>query len=351
MSENSLNTLNKTYSPDDIERKCYDHWEKLTGFTPSGQGEPYCIMLPPPNVTGTLHMGHGFQVSLMDALVRYHRMKGDQTLWQSGADHAGIATQMVVERRLAKENKKRTEIGREKFVEHVWEWKEQSGNTINKQLKRMGATLDWSRFRFTMDEGFVKAVQKVFIDLYDEGLIYRGKRLVNWDPKFHTAISDLEVVSEEEKGHLWYIRYPIVDSNEHLIVATTRPETMLGDTAIAVNPTDKRFKSLAGKMVHLPLTDRKIPVITDDYVDPEFGTGCVKITPAHDFNDYEVGKRHDLPMINILTAGAKLNDNTPEDFRGLDRFEARKKIIKMLKDKNLLENSKYQSQYSFQINS
>lgn len=334
----SQTELEKTFNPHEIESKCYQHWESTGDFAPKGTGDAYSIMLPPPNVTGTLHMGHGFQVTLMDALIRYHRMSGKQTLWQPGADHAGIATQMVVERELAKEHKTRGEIGREKFVEHVWEWKEQSGNTINAQLRRMGATVDWSRFRFTMDDGFVNATQKVFIDLYDEGLIYRGKRLVNWDPKLHTAISDLEVVSQEEDGHLWYIRYPLVDDDSFLVVATTRPETMLGDSAIAVNPNDERFKAFIGKKVFLPLTDRQIPIIADDYVDMEFGTGCLKITPAHDFNDYEIGQRHNLPMMNILTRDAKINDNAPEKYRGMDRFDARKQMVVDLKDQNCLQN-------------
>lgn len=333
----SENNLDKTYNPENIEARWYQHWESEGYFKPNDDGTPYCIMLPPPNVTGTLHMGHGFQVSLMDALIRYNSMCGKSALWQPGADHAGIATQMVVENQLAKNNIKRTDIGREKFVEHVWDWKNQSGNTIQNQLRRMGASLDWSRDRFTMDDGFVHAVHEVFIRLYNEGLIYRGKTLVNWDPKLHTAISDLEVNNVEANGHLWYIRYPVVSTDEFVIIATTRPETMLGDTAVAINPSDKRYKHLIGKTIKLPLTDREIPIITDDYVDPEFGTGCVKITPAHDFNDYDIGKRHNLEMINILTPEANLNESVPEKYQGLDRFVARKMIVNDLEDINLLE--------------
>jgi len=328
--------MEKTYQPQNIERKWYETWEKKGYFAPSGVGTPYCIMIPPPNVTGSLHMGHAFQDTIMDTLTRYHRMKGHNTLWQPGTDHAGIATQMVVERQLAAQGSDRHELGREKFIEKIWEWKQESGGTITKQLRRMGTSVDWTRERFTMDPGLSDAVKEVFVRLYEEDLIYRGQRLVNWDPKLHTAISDLEVISEEENGHLWHFRYPLTDGTGHLEVATTRPETMLGDTAVAVHPEDDRYKSLIGKTITLPLVGREIPIIADDYVDPEFGTGCVKITPAHDFNDYEMGKRHSLPMINILTIDAAINDNAPEAYRGLDRFEARKKVVADLDTQGLL---------------
>ncbi|WNO11083.1 valine--tRNA ligase [Teredinibacter sp. KSP-S5-2] len=329
--------MDKTYQPSSIEQKWYQTWENSGYFAPSGEGDPYCIMIPPPNVTGSLHMGHGFQESIMDALVRYHRMKGNNTLWQVGTDHAGIATQMVVERLLDAEGKSRHDLGREKFIERVWEWKEESGGNITRQLRRLGASPDWSRERFTMDDGFYKAVQEVFIRLHEDGLIYRGKRLVNWDPKLHTAVSDLEVISEEENGHLWHFRYPLTDGSGHLVVATTRPETMLGDTAVAVHPEDERYKDLIGKTITLPLVGREIPIIADDYVDKEFGTGCVKITPAHDFNDYDMGKRHNLDVINILTDDAKLNNTVPEKYRGMDRFDARKQVVEDLEALGLLE--------------
>jgi len=329
--------MEKVYNPKTIENKWYQTWEKNNYFAPTGDGTPYCIMIPPPNVTGTLHMGHGFQYSLMDALIRYHRMDGNNTLWQVGTDHAGIATQMVVERNLAKENTTRHGLGRKKFIEKIWQWREQSGGTITEQMRRLGASVDWAKERFTMDEGLSTAVQEVFIRLYNEGLIYRGKRLVNWDIKFQTAISDLEVVQEEEDGFLWHIRYPVENSNECLVVATTRPETMLGDTAIAVHPEDERYQHLIGHYVQLPLTDRKIPIIADEYVDQDFGTGCVKITPAHDFNDYLIGERHDLPLLNILTPDAKINTHAPLAYQDLDRFEARQKIIDDLSDAELLE--------------
>ncbi|WP_438951768.1 valine--tRNA ligase [Porticoccus sp.] len=331
--------MEKIYSPQDIESKWYQTWEQRGYFKPGSdpRAEPYCIMIPPPNVTGSLHMGHGFQEAIMDALIRYHRMSGKNTLWQVGTDHAGIATQMVVERLLDAEGTSRHELGREKFIEKVWEWKEQSGGNITRQLRRLGASPDWSRERFTMDDGFYKAVQEVFIRLYRDGLIYRGKRLVNWDPKLHTAISDLEVIAEEENGHLWHFKYPLTDGSGFLTVATTRPETMLGDTAVAVNPTDERYTYLVGKTVTLPLTNREIPIIADDYVDSEFGTGCVKITPAHDFNDYEVGQRHSLPMINIFDHNAHLNEQVPEAYHGMDRFEARKQIVTDLDSLGLLE--------------
>ncbi len=329
--------MDKTYNPQNIEQQIYRTWEQNGYFAPSGRGEPYCIMIPPPNVTGTLHMGHAFQDTLMDLLIRWHRMKGDNTLWQCGTDHAGIATQMVVERQLAAEGKTRHDLGREAFIERVWDWKRQSGGGITRQLRRMGASVDWSTERFTMDHGLSEAVREVFVRLYDEGLIYRGKRLVNWDPVLHTALSDLEVLSEEENGSLWHMRYPLTDGSGHLIVATTRPETMLGDTAVAVNPGDSRYQHLIGKTVDLPLTKRQIPIIADEYVDMEFGTGCVKITPAHDHNDYAIGQRHDLPVINIFTIDAKINENAPENYRGLDRFAARKQIVKDLEQRGLME--------------
>ncbi|UCG74412.1 MAG: valine--tRNA ligase, partial [Chromatiales bacterium] len=319
--------MDKTYDPAAIEQRIYRQWEDAGYFAPSGQGEPYCIMIPPPNVTGTLHMGHAFQHTIMDALTRYYRMQGRDTLWQPGTDHAGIATQMVVERQLEAEGKNRHDLGRAAFLDRVWDWKAHSGGIISEQMRRMGSSVDWSRERFTMDEGLSAAVAEVFVRLYDEDLIYRGKRLVNWDPVLHTALSDLEVLSEEEQGHLWHFRYPLTDGSGHLVVATTRPETMLGDTAVAVHPDDERYQSLIGKTVRLPLAERDIPVIADDYVDPEFGTGCVKITPGHDFNDYEVGERHGLPLINVFDSRATLNDAAPETYRGMDRFEARTRIV------------------------
>ena len=329
--------MEKTFHPADIETRWYQEWEEKGYFAPQGGDEAYSIMIPPPNVTGSLHMGHGFQEAIMDALIRYHRMLGYNTLWQVGTDHAGIATQMVVERQLEAEGVSRHDLGREAFVEKIWEWKEQSGGTITRQLRRLGSSLDWSRERFTMDPGLSEAVQEVFIRLYREGLIYRGQRLVNWDPVLHTAISDLEVISEEEQGHLWHFNYPLAGGEGHLTLATTRPETMLGDTAVAVHPEDERYAHLIGRMVELPLTGREIPVIADDYVDREFGTGCVKITPAHDFNDYEMGKRHGLPMINILDDEAALNNDVPEAYRGMDRFEAREKIVADMEALGLLD--------------
>ena len=329
--------MDKTYSPGEIEQRIYRRWEESRYFAPTGQGQPYCIMIPPPNVTGTLHMGHAFQVTIMDALTRYHRMLGQNTLWQPGTDHAGIATQMVVERLLGAEGLHRRELGRDEFVNRVWQWKEQSGDRISGQLRRMGSSVDWSRERFTMDDDLSAAVMTVFEQLYDEGLIYRGKRLVNWDPVLHTALSDLEVLSQEEDGHLWHMRYPLASGDGHLTVATTRPETMLGDTAVAVHPDDKRYASLIGLKVRLPLCDRLIPVIADDYVDPEFGSGCVKITPAHDFNDYEIGQRHDLDVINVLSDDASMNENCPPAYRGLDRFVAREKVVADLEALGLIE--------------
>ncbi len=329
--------MDKVFSPAGIENRWYQTWEENGYFAPQGGEKAFSIPIPPPNVTGSLHMGHGFQQAIMDALIRYHRMKGDDTLWQVGTDHAGIATQMLVERQLEADGVKRQDLGREAFIEKVWEWKAQSGGTITRQLRRLGASPDWSRERFTMDPGLSQAVQTVFIQLYDQGLIYRGQRLVNWDPKLLTAISDLEVVSEEEDGHLWHLKYPLSDGSGHLIVATTRPETMLGDAAVAVHPDDERYQALIGKTVALPLCDREIPIIADDYVDPEFGTGCVKITPAHDFNDYEMGLRHDLPLINVFTRHAAISDAAPEPYRQLDRYEARSTIVSDLEALGLLE--------------
>tara|TARA_R110002167_G_scaffold29239_3_gene97700 strand:+ start:510 stop:3329 length:2820 start_codon:yes stop_codon:yes gene_type:complete len=335
--------MDKTYQPNQIESHWYKQWEEKGYFTPQGEGDAYSIVIPPPNVTGRLHMGHGFQNALMDALIRYQRMLGKKTLWQVGTDHAGIATQMVVERQLAAKDTTRQELGRDKFLEKVWDWKQESGDIITQQIRRLGSSMDWSRERFTMDPKFSKVVEKVFIELYDEKLIYRGNRLVNWDPTLHTAISDLEVLSEEEDGFLWHFRYPLADDaktatgDTYITIATTRPETLLGDTAVAVNPTDPRYTNLIGKSVLLPLCDRRIPIIADDYVDAAFGTGCVKITPAHDFNDYEVGKRHDLEVINILTADAAINDNAPAAYQGLDRFDARKKVVADIEALGLLE--------------
>jgi valyl-tRNA synthetase len=302
--------MDKTYQPHAIETSWYNTWESENYFAPQGAGESYTIMIPPPNVTGSLHMGHGFNNAIMDALIRFRRMQGRNTLWQPGTDHAGIATQMLVERQLEAKGQNRHDLGREKFLEKVWEWKDQSGGNISRQIRRLGSSVDWSRERFTMDDGLSEAVKEAFVRLHEDGLIYRGKRLVNWDTKLHTAISDLEVENHDEKGFLWNLRYPLADGaktaegNDYLIVATTRPETMLGDAAVAVNPNDERYQALIGKFVELPLVGRRIPIIADDYCDPEFGTGCVKITPAHDFNDYEVGKRHNLPLLNIFDKNA-----------------------------------------------
>ncbi|MCH9699182.1 MAG: valine--tRNA ligase [Gammaproteobacteria bacterium] len=331
--------MDKTYDPHAIESRWYSFWEDNGYFAPKGDGEAFCIMIPPPNVTGSLHMGHAFQDTVMDALTRYHRMKGDQALWQPGTDHAGIATQMVVERQLNEEGVTRHDLGRDEFMNRVWDWKQQSGDTITQQLRRMGASPDWSRERFTMDDGMSKAVREVFVKLYDEGLIYRGKRLVNWDPVLHTAVSDLEVIQEETRGHLWHMRYPLADGSGHLTVATTRPETMLGDTAVAVHPDDERYQQFIGKSIKLPLTDREIPIIADQYVEREFGSGCVKITPAHDFNDYDIGKRHDLPILNIFNPDATINDNAPAAYQGMDRFVARKQILTDLETAGLLEKT------------
>src|SRR5512135_3381795 len=334
--------LAKSFDPKDIEARWYPEWES-SGYFKAGldpnKTESFCIQLPPPNVTGTLHMGHGFNQTLMDALTRYHRMKGDNTLWQPGTDHAGIATQIVVERQLDAQKISRHDLGREKFIEKVWEWKEYSGNTITKQMRRLGTSPDWSRERFTMDEGLSKSVTETFVRLFNEGLIYRGKRLVNWDPKLHTAVSDLEVVQEEEDGFMYHIQYPLADGSGHLVVATTRPETMLGDVAVMVHPEDERYEHLIGKQVTLPLCERTIPVIADEYVDREFGTGVVKVTPAHDFNDYAVGQRHKLEMISILTLDAKINDHAPAKYRGMDRFDARKKIVADLEAAGVFEKA------------
>jgi valyl-tRNA synthetase len=332
--------MDKSFEPGQIESTWYARWEQRGTFKPTGQGEPYCILLPPPNVTGTLHMGHAFQQTVMDMLIRYQRMRGMNTLWQVGTDHAGIATQKIVENQLAAEGKSRHDLGREPFVERVWRWKEESGSTITHQMRRLGVAADWSRERFTMDEGLSAAVRKVFVQWYRDGLIYRGNRLVNWDPALGTAVSDLEVNNVERDGHLWSIRYMTADGAGSVVVATTRPETMLGDVAVAVHPEDERYAHLIGQQLHLPLTGREIPVIADDYVDREFGTGCVKITPAHDFNDYALGQRHKLEPINIFTLDAKVNDNAPVKYRGLDRYEARKAVLADLEAIGLLVETK-----------
>ncbi|MCX8145960.1 MAG: valine--tRNA ligase [Azovibrio sp.] len=334
--------LAKSFEPADIERRWYPEWESRNYFaagldTSKPADRSFCILLPPPNVTGTLHMGHGFNQTIMDALTRYYRMRGYNTLWQPGTDHAGIATQIVVERQLDAQGISRHDLGREQFLEKVWEWKEYSGGTITRQMRRLGTSPDWSRERFTMDAGLNKIVTETFVRLYREGLIYRGKRLVNWDPKLHTAVSDLEVVQEEEDGHMWHIRYPLADGSATLTVATTRPETLLGDTAVMVHPEDARYRHLIGKKVKLPLTERELPIIADAYVDMSFGTGVVKVTPAHDFNDYAVGQRHNLPLISILTLDAKINEQAPAKYRGLDRFEARKAVVADLEALGLLE--------------
>jgi len=333
--------LAKSFEPGAIEAHWYPVWEKQGLFKPAMNGAPaYCIQLPPPNVTGTLHMGHAFQHTLMDTLIRYHRMKGDNTLWQLGTDHAGIATQIVVENQLRAKGESRLELGREAFVERVWQWKEESGSTITQQMRRLGVSGDWTRARFTMDEGLSRAVLETFVRLHEDGLIYRGKRLVNWDPKLGTAVSDLEVDTEEEQGKIWEIRYPFAQGDGGLVVATTRPETLLGDVAVAVHPEDERYASLIGKHVLLPLTGKTIPVIADAYVDREFGTGCVKITPAHDFNDFAIGQRHGLTPVSVLTLEARINENAPEKYRGLDRYEARKAVLADLAAHGLLVGEK-----------
>ena len=338
--------MDNNFNSSQIEQELYKMWEEENFFAPADRNNQknFCVLIPPPNITGTLHMGHAFNHTLIDILIRHNRMIGKRTLWQGGTDHAGIATQMLVERKLAEENLSKIELGREKFLERVWDWRLNSGNTISQQIRRMGSSIDWSRERFTMDEDYADAVLEVFVRLYDEGLIYRGQRLVNWDPELKTAISDLEVENTEENGHLWHIRYPLTNDartkagHPYLVVATTRPETMLGDTAVAVHPDDERYTNLIGTSVELPLCSRTIPIISDEYVDPEFGTGCVKITPGHDFNDYEVGARHDLPLINILTETAQINEEAPQAYQGLDRFEAREKIIEDLEKTGLLES-------------
>jgi valyl-tRNA synthetase len=329
--------MDKAYSPADIETRIYAQWESRGFFAPSGTGPAFSIVIPPPNVTGTLHMGHAFQDTIMDALTRFHRMRGFDTLWQPGTDHAGIATQMVVERQLNAAGQSRVELGRDAFVARVWQWKETSGGMIAKQMRRLGASVDWQRDVFTLDPAMSLKVTDVFVQLYEDGLIYRGKRLVNWDPILKTALSDLEVVADEETGSLWHLRYPLSEGPGYLVVATTRPETMLGDAAVAVHPDDERYRHLVGRKVRLPLTSRELPIIADTYVDPTFGSGCVKITPAHDFNDYELGQRHNLPMINIMTLDAALNDSVPQSYRGLERFAAREKILADLDGLGLIE--------------
>ncbi len=335
--------LAKSFEPAEIERRWYPVWESR-GYFAAGldttKADNFCILLPPPNVTGTLHMGHGFNQAIMDSLTRYHRMRGDNTLWQPGTDHAGIATQIVVERQLDGQGISRHDLGREKFLEKVWEWKDYSGNTITRQMRRLGTSPDWSRERFTMDAGLSKIVTETFVRLFREGLIYRGKRLVNWDPKLLTAVSDLEVVQEEEDGFMWHIRYPLADGTGSLTVATTRPETMLGDVAVMVHPDDERYAGMVGKHVILPLCGREIPVIADSYVDKEFGTGCVKVTPAHDFNDWQVGHRHGFVPVGVLTLDARINEHGPEKYRGMDRFEARQAVVADLEAQGLLEGIK-----------
>lgn len=338
MSETQNKELAKSYDPASIEAKWYPFWEKQ-GYFKAGlaEGKPsFSIQLPPPNITGILHMGHAFNHSVMDSLTRFYRMNGYNTMWLPGTDHAGIATQIVVERKLEAQGKNRRDMPRDEFVREIWKWKDYSGGNILNQMRRLGDTLDWDRLYFTMNDDLAKVVVDCFVDLYEKGLIYRGRRLVNWDPKLQTSVSDLEVEPKEMDGHLWEIRYPAADGSEGVVVATTRPETMFGDQAVAVNPEDERYKGLVGKKLKLPLTDREIPVIADDYVDKEFGSGCVKITPAHDFNDFEVGKRHNLEQVNIMTKTAHLNDNVPEKYRGMDRYEARKAVIEDLKAQGLL---------------
>ena len=329
--------MDKRYNPKEIEAKIYNSWEDSGYFSPSKLGDPFCIVIPPPNVTGTLHMGHAFQDTIMDIIIRYERMKGKNTLWQVGTDHAGIATQMVVERQLEKNGTSRQQLGREAFEQEVWKWKEESGNTITKQMKRLGASTDWTKEKFTMDENLVRGVTKVFIKLFEEGLIYRGKRLVNWDPVLQTALSDLEVVTSEEQGSLWHVKYPLDHHEGYIVVATTRPETMLGDTAVAVHPEDDRYKHLVGENIVLPLTERKIPIIADEYVDRDFGTGCLKITPAHDFNDFEIGTKHELEIISVLDQAGKINCSECPKYQGLDRFEARRRIVEDLDAVGLMQ--------------
>ncbi|BBI69325.1 hypothetical protein PKHYL_35160 [Psychrobacter sp. KH172YL61] len=358
----ALNQLENAYNPAQVEAGMYQGWEESGYFAPTfDKDESFSIALPPPNVTGSLHMGHGFNNAIMDALTRYHRMNGDNTLWQPGTDHAGIATQMVVERRLEAQGIRRRDMTREDFIDKVWEWKEESGGSITSQIRRLGSSVDWSRERFTMDDGLSNAVKEVFVRLFDDGLIYRGKRLVNWDPKFQTALSDLEVENHDEKGSLWHFRYHFTDKDlttqdgkNYLVVATTRPETLLGDTAVAVNPSDERYAHLVGKTITLPITGRVVPIVADDYVESDFGTGCVKITPAHDFNDYELGRRHSLPLINILDERANILpamevypdlqtrepelETTPSEYAGLERFAARKFLVEQAGDQGWLED-------------
>jgi len=358
----ALSQLENAYNPAEVEAGMYQGWEESGYFQPTfDKDESFSIALPPPNVTGSLHMGHGFNNAIMDALTRYHRMDGDNTLWQPGTDHAGIATQMVVERRLEAQGIKRRDMTREDFIDKVWEWKEESGGNITSQIRRLGSSVDWSRERFTMDDGLSNAVKEVFVRLFDDGLIYRGKRLVNWDPKFQTALSDLEVENHDEKGSLWHFRYHFTDKDlttqdgkNYLVVATTRPETLLGDTAVAVNPSDERYAHLVGKTITLPITGRVVPIVADDYVEKDFGTGCVKITPAHDFNDYELGRRHSLPLINILDERANILasmevypdlqtrepelETTPSEYAGLERFAARKFLVEQAGEQGRLED-------------
>jgi valyl-tRNA synthetase len=331
--------LAKSYEPAPIEAYWGPEWERrgIADATMEEGKAAFSIQLPPPNVTGTLHMGHAFNQTIMDGLIRHARMSGKNTLWVPGTDHAGIATQIVVERQLDAQKISRHDLGREQFLEKVWQWKESSGSTITRQIRRLGASIDWAQEYFTMDNKMSKAVVEVFVRLHEQGLIYRGKRLVNWDPVLGTAVSDLEVVSEEEAGFMWHIRYPLADGSGHLTVATTRPETLLGDVAVMVNPTDERYQHLIGKSVKLPLCNREIPIIADDYVDIAFGTGVVKVTPAHDFNDYAVGQRHQLPIISVLTLDAKINENAPAAYQGLDRFVARKQVVTDLEAAQLLD--------------
>ncbi len=341
--QDTSSPLSKAFVHQKIEAELYQKWESQGFFTPSGTGTPFSIAIPPPNVTGTLHLGHAFQHTLMDAIIRYRRMSGHDTLWQPGTDHAGISTQMVVTEQLKAEGKSLDDVGREAFLERVWKWKDESGGAITQQMRRMGVSVDWSRERFTMDEGFSRTVREVFVRLYEQGLIYQSTRLVNWDPKLGTALSDLEVVSQPEKGFLWHLRYPLAggaktaNGQDYVVVATTRPETMLGDTAVAIHPEDSRFASLIGKSVFLPLVNQEVPIIGDDHVDMSFGTGCLKITPAHDFNDYEIGQRHNLPQITVLNFDGTINENAPEAFQGLDRFVARERVVEAFEQAGLLE--------------
>ncbi|MEE3003280.1 MAG: valine--tRNA ligase, partial [Pseudomonadota bacterium] len=331
--------MDKSYKPEILEAKWQHEYEKKKIGAPKDSGNPFCIMIPPPNITGSLHLGHGFQLTLMDTIIRYMRMNGRNTLWQMGTDHAGIATQMVVERQLAAQGLSKQDLGRDEFIAKIWQWIEKSGSNIKSQIKRMGASVDWDSEKFTLDESMSEAVISAFVKLHREGTIYRGNKLVNWDPVLQTAVSDLEVVSEEYTGSLWYLKYKVCGEDDFITVATTRPETMFGDTAIAISPDDDRHKHLINKFVNIPLTSEKIKIIADSHIDPEFGTGFVKVTPAHDFNDYEIGKRHNLIVKNIFTPGACLNENVPAEFRGLERFEARKKVLQQLDSQGLLEKT------------